>query len=124
QAPQEHAAGIEHIDEATAGTGNVIVFLMILLRVGHKNFAVEIPDTKRCISSRKIGIDEAVWSYLMKILIVGFHLAGVKIRYVEKIVTASDAERCPFVNGTVNAAVCAVINCDDGIRRVHARVPT
>src|SRR5438105_13756698 len=105
QVPQEGAAGIEHIDEATAGTGNVIVFLMILLRVGHKNFAVEIPDAKRCISSREIGIDETVGSRLMKILIVGFNLAGVKVSDVEKIVTAGDADRCAFVTRAVGTEV-------------------
>src|SRR5207249_12286798 len=83
---------------------------MILLRVGHKNFVIEIADAERCIPSRRIWIDEAVGSHLMKILIVGFNLAGVKIRHEQKIVTASNAERCAFVNSAVDTAVGAVIN--------------
>src|SRR5437868_4384610 len=36
QAPQEVAAGIEHVDEAKPRTRNVIVFGVILLGVSHK----------------------------------------------------------------------------------------
>ena len=123
QASEEVAAGIEHIHEATAGTVNVIYPSMILLGVGHKNFAVEIPDAERGVTSRKIRIDKAVGSHLMKVLIVGLNVACMKICYIQEVVTIGHAERCAFINGVVNAMVRAVIDGDDGVRQVQRRVP-
>ena len=97
---------------------------MVLLRVGHENFAIEISDAERRITRRKVRVNETVGIHLMKILIVGFDLARVKICHIQKIVTVGDAERCAFVNGAVNAAVCAVIDGDDRVRRIQRRVPT
>ena len=53
--PQKVTAGIKHIDEPTAGTGNIIFLILILLRVGHKNFAIEISDAERAIPAGRFG---------------------------------------------------------------------
>ncbi len=100
------------------------MFGVVLLCIRHKNFAVEISDAKRCITGWKIRIRETVRINLLKILIVGFDLAGVKIRDIQKIVTVGDAERCTFVNGAVNAVVRAVIDGDDRVRPVQCGIPT
>ena len=78
---------------------NVIVFRVILLGVGHKNFVVEIPDAERRVTSRKVRIDETVGSNLVKIFIEGIDLARMKICRIQEIVTGSDTERCAFING-------------------------
>src|SRR4029077_16863091 len=101
KAPKEVAAGVEHIDEATARTGNIIVFRVILLRVSNKNLAVKIPDTERSITVRKIRIGEAVGSHLVKTLIVRFNLAAMKIRHKQEVVAIGDTERRAFINGLV-----------------------
>src|SRR4029453_10496562 len=113
----------EHIDEATAGTGNVIFSFVVLLRIGHVDLTVKGPDAERCVSSGKIWVHETVGIHLMKILIVGLDFPGMKVCYEEKMVTAGEAERCTFVNGAVDGAVCAVIDSDDGVRRIQRRVP-
>ena len=118
------AAGIKHIYEPTAGTGNVIFLFVVLLRVGHEDFAIEVSDAERRITSRKIWVNETVGIYLMKILIEGLDLARMKICRIQKIVTVRDAERCAFVNRAVNTVVCAVIDSDDGVRLIQRRVPT
>src|SRR5215470_15867265 len=103
---------------------DVIFSFVILLRIRHENFSIEIPDTERPVPSREIRIDEAVGIHLMKIFIEGVDLARMKICCIQEIVTISDAERSAFVNGAVNAAVCSVIHSDDSVRWVHGRVPT
>ena len=99
------------------------MFFVILLGVGHKNFVVEIPDAERRVMIRKVRIDEAVGSHLMKILVVGFNVAAMEIRHKQKIVTIGDAERCAFINGVVRPHVVVMIDGDDGVCRVHHRVP-
>ena len=79
---------------------------VILLRVGHKNFAIEIPDAERRVPSGKIRVNEAIGIHLVKILIVSFDFAGVKVCHIQKIVTVGDAERCTFVNGAVTRGSC------------------
>ena len=92
------------------------MFGVILLGIRHENFAVEIPDAERRVACRKIWIHEAIGRNLMKILIVGFYLAGMEIRCIQEIVTIGDAQRRAFVNGGVNPVVCAVIDSDNGVR--------
>ena len=123
QASEEVAAGVEHIDETKAGTGNVILSFGILLGIGHKDFAIEIPDAKWSITGRKVRVDKATGIHLMKIFIVGFDLPCMKIRRIQEIVAVGDAERCAFVNGTVNTMIRTVINGDDGVRLIQRRVP-
>ena len=103
---------------------NIIFPFVVLLRVGHENFAIEISDPERPVTSRKIRVDEAVGIHLMKILIEGMNLARMEICRIQEIVTVGDAERCAFVNGAVHTMVRAVIDGDDGVRRIHRRVPT
>src|SRR5262245_57143157 len=124
QAPEEVAAGIEYVDEATAGTGNVILPSVILQRISHKDLIVESPDAERCVTSRKVGVNEAVGIHLLKILIKGVDLASMEICRKQEIVTVGDAEGCAFVNGAVNPEVCSVVDRNNGVRRVHGRVPT
>src|SRR5438093_7940456 len=122
--PKQIAANIEHIDEATAGAMNIILSFGILLGIGHKNFAIEIADAEWSITCRKVGVDEAIGSHLMKIFIEGVDAARMKIRRIQEIVTVGDAERCAFVNGVANAPVCSVIHGDNSVRRIQRRVPT
>src|SRR6266576_457981 len=122
--PEQIAAGIEHIDEATAGTMNIILSFGILFGIGHKNFTVEIADAEWSITSRKVWIGEAVRINLLKIFVEGCDLPVMKICHIQEIVIIGFAERCAFVNGTVNAAVCSVIHSDYSVRRIHGGVPT
>src|SRR5437763_8239619 len=69
QPPKEVTAGIEHIDESTADTGNVILPICILLRVRHKDFAIEISNAERAVPTGKIRVYKAVLIHLMKILV-------------------------------------------------------
>ena len=96
--------------------------MLILLRVGHKNFAIEISDAERAVPSGKVRVNEPIGIHLMKILIVSLDLPPVKVCYVEKIVTVADAERCTFVNSVV--APVAVIDGDNGVRLIQRRVPS
>src|SRR4030095_6703021 len=121
--PEEVAAGVKHIDEATAGTGNVILFRVILKRVSDKNFAIEIPDAEWSIPRRKVWIGEAVEIHLIKIFIERMNLACMEICRIQEIMTIGFAERCTFVNSGVNAAVCSVIHSDYSVRRIHGGVP-
>src|SRR5262249_18292851 len=121
---EEIATGVEHIDKATAGTGNVIVSRVILQRICDEDFAIEISDAEWRIASRKVGIDEAIRTYLMKTLIVGFDVAGMEIRHKQEVVIVGDPERCAFINGVVNTAVRAVVHGDYSVRRIHGGVPT
>ena len=88
---------------------------MVLLRVRHEDFAIEISDAERRITSRKVRVDEAVGIHLMKVFIEGVDLARMKICRIQKIVTVRDAERCAFVNRAVNAVVRTVIDSNDGV---------
>ncbi len=89
--PEQIAAGIEHIDEATAGTGNIILSFGILLGIVHKNFAIEIPDAEWSITSRKVWIGETVRINLLKIFVEGCDLPVMKICHIQKIVIIGDA---------------------------------
>src|SRR5207248_11437013 len=100
-------------------TGNVVLPSVVLLRISNEDFAVEITNAKRSVASRKVWVNEAVRSHLMKILIVGFDLARMKICYVQEIVAVSDTECCTFVNGAVNTVVRAVIDGFDRVRLVQ-----
>src|SRR6266480_6721738 len=103
---------------------NIILSFVILLGVGHKNFAIEIADAEWSITCRKVGVDEAAGINLMKILIEGVDVARMEICRIQEVVIVGDAERCAFVNGTVNAVVCSVIHSDYSVRRIHGGVPT
>ena len=100
------------------------MFGVILLRIGHKDLIVKVSDAERRVACREIWIHEPIRSHLMKILIVGFDVASMEIRHKQEIVAIGDAQRRAFVNGVVNAAVCAVIDGDDGVRPIQRRVPT
>src|SRR5262245_4978502 len=103
---------------------DVIFSFVILLRIRHKDFAVEIPNPERPITSRKIRIDKAIGIYLMKAFIESVNLASMEICRIQEIVTVGDAEGCAFVNGAVNTAVGSVGDRNNGVRWVHGRVPT
>src|SRR4029077_2762098 len=118
------AAGIEYVYEATAGTSNVIFPFVVLLRVGHEDFAIEISDAERSVPSRKVRIHKAVGIYLMKVFIEGVNLARMKICRIQEIVTVGDTEGSAFVDGAVNTMVRAVIDGDDGVRPIQSRVPS
>ena len=62
---------------------------MILLGISHKNLVIEISDAERRVACRKIWIYEAVEIHLMKILIVGFYLAGMEIRCIQEVATVA-----------------------------------
>src|SRR6266849_1510431 len=47
EAPQQVAVGVEHIDEAAARAGDVVVLLRVLLGIGHEEIAVEVLDAER-----------------------------------------------------------------------------
>ena len=79
---------------------------------------------KQPVPCRKIWVHKAVGIHLVKILIESVNLARMKICCIQEIVTVGDAERSAFVNGAVNAAVRAVIDGDNSVRRIHRRVPT
>src|SRR6266566_6330382 len=121
--PEQIAAGIEHIDEATTRAMNIILSFGILLGIGHKNFAIEIADAEWSITCRKVGIDEAVGIHLMKIFIEGVDVTRMEICRIQEIVTVSDPERRAFVDGAVNTMVRAVIDGDDGVCLIQRLVP-
>jgi hypothetical protein len=123
QPSEEVATGIEHIDEATARTRNVIFSFVVLLGVGHKNFVIEIADAEWPITCRKVWINEAVGIYLMKVFIEGVDLACMEICRIQEIVTIGDAERYAFIDGPVNAVVRAVIDGNDRVHLVQRWVP-
>ncbi|KAF5406984.1 MAG: hypothetical protein Udaeo2_29170 [Candidatus Udaeobacter sp.] len=97
---------------------------MILQCISHKDLIVESPDAERCVTSRKVGVNEAVGIHLLKILIKGVNLASMEICRKQEIVTVGNAEGCALVDGAVNATVCAVVDRNNGVRRIHGRVPT
>src|SRR5436309_12752481 len=103
---------------------NVILSFGILLGIGYKNFAIEIADAEWSIPSRKIGVDEAVGSHLMKTFIEGVDVARIKICRIQKIMTIGFAECCIFVNGVVNYAFCFVIYVDIIVRHIQRPSPT
>src|SRR5438093_11746072 len=96
---------------------NVILSSGILLGIGYKNFAIVIADAEWSIPSRKIGVDEAVGSHLMKTFIEGVDVARMKICRIQEIMTIGFAACCTFVNGAVHSAVCFFLYCDNGLPR-------
>ena len=66
----------------------------------------------------------AVGIHLMKVFIEGMDLPCMEICRIQEIVTVGNAEGCALVDGAVNAAVCAVVDRNNGVRWVHGRVPT
>ena len=70
---------------------NIILSFGILLGIGHKNFAIEIPDAEWSITSREVWVDEAVRIHLMKIFIEGVDLACMEICRIQEIVTVGHA---------------------------------
>src|SRR6266404_407232 len=103
---------------------DIIVPCVILLRIRHKDFAIEIPDSKRRITCWKIWVNEAIGIHLMKSFIVRFNLAGMKISRIQEVVTIGDAKGGAFVNGVVNTVIRAVVDGNDGVRLVKRGVPT
>src|SRR6266487_353191 len=103
---------------------DIILPFGILLGIRHKNFAIEIADAEWSITSWEVRVGEAVRINLIKVFIEGMNLARMKICRIQEIVTVGFAERCAFVNGTVNAVVCSVIHSDYSVRRIHGGVPT
>ena len=103
---------------------DIILSFVILLGIGHKNFAIEIADTEWSITCREVGVDEAIGINLMKTLVEGVDLARMKISRKQEIVTVGDAEGCALVDSAVNATVCSVVDRNNGVRRVHGRIPT
>src|SRR5262245_66569683 len=93
---------------------DVIFSFVILLRIRHENFSIEIPDAERRISSRKVGVNEAVGIHLLKILVEGVDLASMEICRIQEIVTVGDAEGCALVDGAVNTAACSVVDGNTG----------
>ena len=53
------AVGVEHVDEAVAGTRHVVMLLRILLRVGDEEIAIDVLDAKRRVARRNVRIREA-----------------------------------------------------------------
>ena len=102
---------------------DIILSFVILLGIGHKNFAIEIADAEWSITCRKVGVDEAIGINLMKTLVEGVDLARMKICRIQEIVTVGDAEGCALVDGAVNTAVRAIIHSDDGVGLIQRRVP-
>src|SRR5438874_12320100 len=115
--------GVEHVDETVARAGDIVVLLLILQGVGDINLSVNILNTKRSKSSRKIRIGEAVRVGLVKILIVSLDPTGMKIRHEEKIVTTGDAQGSAFVNGFVCPVVRSIIDRNNGVRAIDVWVP-
>ena len=68
-------------------------------------------------------VDEAARINLMKTFIISLDLARVEVCYIQKIVTIGHTEGCAFVDCAVTATVPAVINGDNGVCRIHVRVP-
>jgi hypothetical protein len=86
-----------------------------LLRVGHKNFAIEISDAERAVHSGKVRVNEPVGVRLMKILIESIDFPPVKVCCVEKIVTVGDAQGCAFVNGNARDVRLGAVSIIDTI---------
>src|SRR5437667_355231 len=61
QVPEEITAGVEHSDEPTAVTGDIIMPFLILLGIRHKDFTVEIPDAEWRVATRQSRIAKAHW---------------------------------------------------------------
>src|ERR1700746_862099 len=49
---------VEHVNEAMAGSGHVIVLLRILFRISHKQVAIDVRNVKWRIASRYLWIGE------------------------------------------------------------------
>src|SRR5438874_4902737 len=115
--------GVEHVDETVARAGDIVVLLLILQGVGDINLSVNILNTKRSKSSRKIRIGEAVRVGLLEILVISLDVAGMKICYEEKIVATGDAQGGAFVNGFVCPAVLPVIDRNNRVRAIDVWFP-
>ena len=106
QAAKELAVRIKDIDEAKAGTSDIIMFVGVLFRIGNNHVAVEITNPKRRIACRNIWINEWKSGRLEnKIFVVRLHVAGVKIRHINKIVGVEHAHGHAFVNRAGGASV-------------------
>src|SRR5437016_10700879 len=102
---------------------NVVLPCVILESISHKNFAIEIANTKWRVTGGQIWIDKAVGVHLMKILIISFDFARVEVGYIQEIVIVGHAQCCAFVNGSVTSMVPAIIDGDNSVCLVEVRVP-
>src|SRR5438132_5028590 len=98
---------------------HIVVFFLILQRVGHINLTVNILDTEGRKASRNVRIREAVGVSLLKILIVSLDVAGKEIRDEKKIMAAAGAEGGPFVD----RFALRIVHRNDGIGGVDAGIP-
>ena len=70
---------------------DIVLPLFILLCVSHINLTVQITNAERGKPDRNVLVGEPGWINLLKILVVGFHLPGIKIGRIEKVVTIGHA---------------------------------
>jgi hypothetical protein len=53
------AVGIENVDEAIAGTGDIVMLFRVLLGISDEEIAVDVLDAERGKTCRNIRISEA-----------------------------------------------------------------
>src|SRR5439155_7283918 len=112
QSFDEMAASVEHTYEAVARSGNVILFVAVLFRIGYVDETVDISNSERSVAIRERWINEAATD-LHEILIVDVHCARVEIRYVKAISTGGRSQRGALVDGSL----VPVVNSENSVIR-------
>src|SRR5947209_2740515 len=111
---------VEHVHETAAGTRHVILFVGVLFRIGDNDVAVEVANSERPVACRNIWISEWESGRLeSKIRVVRLNVAGVKVRYVQKILIIGDA----YSHAFVNCACGASVHSCERVRVVEIGVP-
>src|SRR5881392_2513182 len=91
---------------------------IILLGIGDKNFAIDIPNAERRVTCRKIWIDKAAHGYPVEIFVKYVHSAAMKVGGVKKIMAIGHAYSQTLIDIILTAS-----NSYNGVGLVQSRVP-
>src|SRR5204863_7176540 len=98
-------------------TSNIILFCIILLGIGDKNFAIDIPNVERRVTCRKIWIDKAAHGYSVEIFVKYVNSAAMKVGVVKKIMAIGYAYSQTLIDIMLTAS-----NSYNGVGLVQSRV--
>src|SRR5262249_45778100 len=125
EAPQQVAVGIEHIDEAIAGTGHIVMHFRVLLCIADEQVAIDVLDAERRKTGRDIRIGEPAFDFLTRcgyktngaIRRESIDFAGVKVSGKKKYTPWIGPEDETFVN----RAASGIVDGDDCVTGVRNR---